>query len=77
MFITYILFSETLQKFYIGYTSMDVNLRLTKHLANHKGFTSRAKDWLVVYTEEFTNKEAAHVCPRTLLAKTSQYWDTM
>jgi putative endonuclease len=59
MFITYILFSETLQKFYIGYTAGEMNSRLLKHLSNHKGFTANAKDWEVVHIEQFETKSEA------------------
>jgi putative endonuclease len=40
----YLLFSETLDKFYIGHTEMLPEERLRKHLTNHGGFTSKAKD---------------------------------
>jgi len=59
MFTTYILHSKLLDKFYIGFTGDNVQARLTKHLANHKGFTAKAKDWTVVYTEIFSSKAAA------------------
>jgi len=39
--------------------SSNVEERLKKHLSNHKGYTSKAKDWRVVYTEEFESKEEA------------------
>ena len=29
-------------------------------LYNHKGFTGKAKDWQVVYSEEFENKHDAY-----------------
>ena len=45
-------------KYYIGSTS-DVENRLKKHLSNHKGYTSKAKDWIVVYKEEFRTKSEA------------------
>jgi putative endonuclease len=32
---------------------------LKKHLANHKGFTGRSKDWKICYLEKFPNKEDA------------------
>ena len=35
MFTVYILFSETADKFYIGFTSEPVEERLRKHLSNH------------------------------------------
>ncbi|BFP41823.1 hypothetical protein FGF1_26690 [Flavobacteriaceae bacterium GF1] len=48
----YILYSATLDTYYVGCLG-DVPRRLQKHLYNHKGFTGRAKDWELKYTEEF------------------------
>jgi putative endonuclease len=59
MFTTYILYSATLNKFYIGFTADAIEIRLEKHLSNHKGFTSKAKDWQIVYIEKFDTKAAA------------------
>ena len=59
MYTTYILYSRSLSKFYIGFTGDDVNIRLAKHLADHKGFTGKAKDWEIVYTEIFEAKISA------------------
>ena len=56
MFTVYILFSEQLQKYYIGYTSKNVQDRLKEHLYNHKGFTAKAKDWSVIYKLERNSK---------------------
>jgi putative endonuclease len=60
MATTYILFSATLNRFYIGHTTLSVGERLHKHLTNHDGFTSKAKDWTIVYQEVFDSKQAAH-----------------
>jgi putative endonuclease len=49
----YILHSFSIDKFYIGFTSGELEDRFKKHLSNHKGFTGKAKDWKVVYTESF------------------------
>ena len=57
-FYVYILYSRHLGNYYIGSTS-DVENRLKKHLSNHKGYTSKAKDWIVVYKEEFQTKSEA------------------
>ena len=46
----YILYSTSIDSYYIG-VSGDIEKRLKKHLSNHKGYTSRAKDWEVKYTE--------------------------
>ena len=59
MHTTYILFSEKLQKFYIGFTSGSMLVRLQKHLMNKSGFTSKAKDWKIVFTETFNEKSDA------------------
>ncbi len=56
----YILFSATLNKFYIGHTSVSLEERLRKHLSNHSGFTGKAKDWKIVYNEEFPDKNSAY-----------------
>ncbi|MDE0537033.1 GIY-YIG nuclease family protein [Tenacibaculum sp. L6] len=57
-YFVYILYSKTLDKYYIGSTN-DVENRLRKHLSNHKGYTSKAKDWIVVYQEVCGSKELA------------------
>ncbi len=59
MFITYILYSKTLDSYYIGFSSTSVEERLKKHLALHKGHTAKAKDWEIVYTEMFPTKDGA------------------
>ena len=56
----YILYSSSLNKFYVGHTGDTLEVRLLKHLANHKGYTARAKDWQIVYTEEFDTKSLAY-----------------
>jgi putative endonuclease len=59
MYFVYLLYSKKLDQYYIGFTSTLVEERLNKHLSNHKGFTSRAKDWVVVFKESHQNKEDA------------------
>ena len=52
----YILYSSKSDKYYIGCTTDTISERLRRHLSNHRGFTSRAKDWLLVYSEVFDKK---------------------
>ena len=59
MFTVYILYSTILDKFYIGYTSQNIEDRLAQHLCNHKGFTAKTKDWKFVYSESFNDKATA------------------
>jgi putative endonuclease len=58
MFKVYIIYSEKIDKFYIGFTS-DVNDRLLKHNRSTKGFSSTGKPWILVYTENFSEKKSA------------------
>jgi putative endonuclease len=56
----YILHSAKLNKFYIGHTADALEERLRRHLSEHSGFTSKAKDWNVIYTEEYPDKSQAY-----------------
>ena len=58
---TYILYSEILDRYYIGSTRNPMEERLAKHLSNHDGFTAKAKDWQIVFTEHFEQYEQAMV----------------
>ena len=55
-FHTYILFSESKKKYYIGSTS-NLGERLIRHNQNHKGFTGKNADWKLVYSENFETKQ--------------------
>ena len=55
----YIKHSSILDKYYIGSTSGVLEERLRRHLSAHKGFTSKTKDWKIVYSEHYDDiKEA-------------------
>jgi len=58
-FKVYILFSEDLSKYYVGVTATSPEARLKKHLSNHKGFTGRAKDWVIIKVIAFEMKDDA------------------
>ncbi len=64
----YILYSESLDKYYIGHSCEDLQERLRKHLSDHKGFTAKVKDWRLVYTEEFNSKADAYHREREIKA---------
>ena len=53
MHYTYILFSQSANKYYIGATRDDLQERLRRHLSHHKGFTGKHADWIIVYHETF------------------------
>ena len=64
--VTYILYSKNLDRHYVGYTCELIEERLQKHIINHSGFTGKAKDWGVAYTETFSTKEEAHARERQI-----------
>ena len=49
---TYILFSEKLDKYYIG-ACINLDRRLYEHNIGHSKFTSHGVPWKIVYTEEY------------------------
>jgi len=69
---TYILYSKTLDKYYIGHTCMALEERLKKHNTNHKGFTGRTSDWEVAYFETFETKQEAYTRERQIKSKKSR-----
>jgi putative endonuclease len=58
MYSVYILYSEKLDKFYIGF-SANISDRLLKHNRSNKGFTSLGKPWLLMCSESFLTKREA------------------
>ena len=59
MFKVYILFSASLNKYYIGFTGDDISERIRKHNSNHKGFTGGVGDWKLLYSENYPTKQEA------------------
>ena len=60
MFTFYILYSELRDRYYIGYTGDIIAERLRRHNSDHKGFTGRAGDWILKYSEQYNTKELAY-----------------
>jgi putative endonuclease len=58
MFYIYIIYSITLDKYYIGYTS-DLSKRLTEHNLGISTYTSKAMDWDLKYSKAFPTREEA------------------
>ena len=61
LFQVYLLFSESKNRYYIGYSS-NLEARLIRHNQKSKGFTGNTNDWKVVYTEQYNTKEEAQKC---------------
>jgi len=54
----YILYSPSLDRFYVGETA-DPAQRLKHHLAGHQRYTRRATDWIQVFLMSTSSREAA------------------
>ncbi len=54
----YVLYSNKLNKYYVGST-IDVAQRIQRHNRGGEKFTSRGIPWIVVYTEKFNTIQEA------------------
>ena len=66
MYFTYILFSSSKNKYYIGHTGDELSERVRRHNSNHKGFTGGLGDWVIVYQEAFASKTLAYAREREI-----------
>ena len=57
-FLVYIIYSPTLDQFYIGHTQ-DLQDRLLRHNNSGSKATKKAHDWILKYTEEFSTRAEA------------------
>ena len=67
MYYFYIIYSEKLNHFYYGHSN-DLSGRLRRHNTNHKGWTGKTNDWVIVYTEPFKTKSKAYARERQVKA---------
>jgi putative endonuclease len=58
MFFVYVLYSTETDRYYTGQTE-DLGARMKSHEAGISPFTSTAKDWKLVYFEEYKNRTDA------------------
>ncbi len=58
MFYTYILYSVSKDRYYVGYTS-DLAVRLNRHNTGSSSSTKSGIPWKIVYFEEFATKSEA------------------
>jgi putative endonuclease len=59
MCYAYILYSKSIDRYYIGSTCDDLNERIRRHNTNHKGFTGKVNDWELKYCETFPDVASA------------------
>ena len=72
MATVYILYSQSLDRYYVGHTTDAIQSRLRKHLSNHDGFTAKAKDWEIVFIEYFDTKNEAYFRELAIKARKSR-----
>jgi putative endonuclease len=59
MFTVYVLYSPSFDKTYTGFSS-NVEARFLSHnLLSKKGYTVRYRPWLILYTEQWSDKAQA------------------
>jgi len=71
----YILSSNQLDKFYIGYTTVSSEVRLDRHLSKHYGlsrFTHKANDWELFLEIECVSPEQARKVERHIKSMKSK-----
>ena len=73
--IVYFLFSEKLDKFYIGYTS-DLEVRFDFHLNDiqTRKFTHKAEDWILVFKIDCETKSQALAIEKHIKAMKSKVY---
>ena len=70
-FTVYIIYSVSLDKYYIGYAE-DVDVRLVQHNSGLSTFTAKTSDWKLVYQEVFSTRADAQKRERMIKAKKSR-----
>ncbi len=71
MFTLYILYSEKIDHFYVGYTNNIVR-RLKEHNTVRGKYTDRGIPWELVYTENYETKQEAKNREAEIKAKKSR-----
>lgn len=74
MFNVYVLYSPGHSKIYIGYSS-DLEGRVRSHNElGHKGWTIKFRPWVIVHTEQFSDKAKALSREKELKGAKGREW---
>ncbi len=71
MFLVYILFSESLDRYYIGHTN-NLERRLAEHNRIKGKYTDAGIPWKIVHIETFNSKEEAYDRERYIKSRKSR-----
>ncbi len=76
MFIVYILYSKSLDRYYTGHTA-NIQDRLLRHNNGRSKATKTGAPWVIVYTEMFNTKSIAYKRELDIKAKKSRSYIEM
>jgi putative endonuclease len=71
VYILYILYSEKHNRFYVGYTN-DFQRRIAERNRVKGKYTDIGIPWILVYSEEYTDKKAAMVREKFIKSRKSK-----
>ncbi|MBA4321187.1 MAG: excinuclease ABC subunit C [Odoribacter sp.] len=71
MFTLYILYSESIDNYYVGYTR-NIERRLSEHNRKKGKYTDKGIPWVLVYSEVFEEKKRAMDRERLIKSKKSR-----
>jgi putative endonuclease len=71
MYTLYILYSENIDRYYVGYTN-DFPRRFSEHNRIKHKYTDGGIPWILVYSEEFNNKKLAMEREKYIKSKKSR-----
>ena len=74
MYTVYVLYSESFQKIYIGYTSDLENRFLSHNKLAKKGWTVRFRPWRILLSETFESKAEAMKREKELKGAKGREW---
>ena len=74
MFSVYVLYSPKFSKIYVGFTS-DLNQRIKSHNElGQKGWAVKFRPWVIVHSEQFSEKQDAMYREKELKAAKGREW---
>ena len=71
MYTLYILYSKSIDSYYVGYTN-SIERRLSEHNRKKNKFTDKGIPWILVYSEQFINKKNAMERERFIKSRKSR-----
>ena len=71
MFTVYIIYSSSIDQYYVGHTN-NLEDRLYRHSNSGSKSTKKAKDWIMKYTEQFESRSEALLREQEIKKKKSR-----